>query len=76
MSPNAVTSAFVIRTVASSLCFDQDPAPIRQLDKARAAAAAVTRALVDAGIVQLVDGDDLTPSPVNDDPPLPLVETV
>jgi hypothetical protein len=67
-----VAASFVIRTIASSLCFDQEPPPIKQLDKARHAAADITRALADAGIIEL-DGDGAAEfSPAKDEPPLPL----
>jgi hypothetical protein len=41
--------AALIRTIASSLAFDADPPYVRSLDKARAAAAGIVDALVDAG---------------------------
>lgn len=70
-----VSRTQVVRTIAASLCFDQDPAPIRSLDKARAAAADITQALADAGIIELdANGDgagEFTPAP-KDEPPLPL----
>jgi len=45
----------VIRVVASSLCFDQDPPPFRSLDKARVAAAAIVDALTDADMIDVED---------------------
>lgn len=45
----------VIRVVASSLCFDQDPPPVRSLDRARIAAAAIVDALADAEMVTVED---------------------
>jgi hypothetical protein len=67
-----VAASFVIRTIASSLCFDQEPPPIKQLDKARHAAADITRALADAGIITLDDGPIAEFGPATDEPPLPL----
>ena len=68
-----VLASFVIRTIAASLCFDQDPPPIKQLDKARVAAADITRALADAGIIELADGDGAGEfSPAPKEPKLPL----
>ena len=45
-----------VRVVASSLCFDQDPPPVRSLDKARVAAGAIVDALAQAGMMD-VSGD-------------------
>lgn len=43
--------AAAVRTVASSLVFDQDPPVVRSLDKARKAAGEIVDALVTAGIL-------------------------
>lgn len=43
------TRQSVIRLIASSLAFDADPPYLRSLDKARAAGAHITDALVQAG---------------------------
>lgn len=45
------TRQSVIRAIASSLAFDADPPYLRSLDKARAAGAHITDALVQAGIL-------------------------
>lgn len=67
------TRSHVIRVVASSLCFDQDPPPIKRLDQARAAAADITQALADSGVIELIEttngADEFTPKA---EPPLPL----
>jgi hypothetical protein len=61
----------VIRVVASSLCFDQDPPPVRSLDKARIAAAAIVDALADADMVTVEDDRNTNggsqPGPADDD---------
>lgn len=44
-----------VRVVASSLCFDQDPPPVRSLDKARVAAAAIVTALAQAGMIDVTE---------------------
>lgn len=51
-----------VRTVASSLVFDQDPPVVRSLDKARTAAGEIVSALVAAGILPAEYAD--TPEPV------------
>lgn len=43
------TRTAIIRTIASSLCFDADPPAMRSLDRARVAAGQITDALVEAG---------------------------
>lgn len=45
------TRQSVIRAIASSLAFDADPPYLRSLDKARAAGAHITDALVQADIL-------------------------
>lgn len=78
MPPNTVTRAHVIRTIAASLCFDQDPPVLtgpKQLERARTAAAGITQALADSGVIVLAEdgngADVFTPAP-SDEPPLPL----
>jgi hypothetical protein len=48
-----VQRAAAIRVIASSLCFDQDPPPVRSLDKAKVAAGAILDALAQAGMVDV-----------------------
>lgn len=45
------TRQSAVRVIASSLCFDAEPAYVKQLDKARQAGAAIVDALCDAGIL-------------------------
>lgn len=52
------TRQSVIRTIASSLAFDSDPPYLRALDKARAAGAHITDALVQAGVLGPEYADD------------------
>lgn len=64
--------AALIRTIASSLAFDNDPPYVRSLDKARSAAAGIVDALVDAGALdstydnRTAHGDNGAPDPGTD----------
>ena len=53
-----------VRVVASSLCFDQDPPPVRSLDKARVAAGAIVDALAQAGMIDVDPADNNGGGPV------------
>lgn len=54
-----ITRKDAVRIVASSLCFDQEPAPIKRLDQARLAATAIVAALDQAGmLVPLADAPE------------------
>lgn len=55
--PMTPERAAAVRTVASSLVFDQDPPVVRSLDKARKAAGEIVDALVTAGILPAAYGD-------------------
>lgn len=63
------TRASAVRVVASSLCFDQDPPPIRSLASARVAAAAIVDALRDAG---MIDTEPAPEVPANDNGTTPI----
>jgi len=59
----------VVRIIASSLCFDSDPPIIRNLGKAREAAAGIYDALVGAHVIA---GDDDGPTDDVDGADVPL----
>jgi hypothetical protein len=68
-----------IRIVASSLCFDQDPAPIKNLERARQAASSIVDALELAGMLDVTPGtanggQPVVLSAVSDQDPLPGTE--
>jgi hypothetical protein len=48
-----IDRATAVRVIASSLCFDQDPPPVRSLDKAKIAAGAILDAMVQAGMIDV-----------------------
>lgn len=62
------TKAKAVRVVASSLCFDQDPPPVRSLTNARIAAGGIIDALVDAGMIEIDDAADSNGGSVSDGP--------
>jgi hypothetical protein len=57
-----VNRSAAVRIIASSLCFDQDPPPVRSLDKARVAAGDILDALAQAG---MIDVDPAAPGTSN-----------
>lgn len=61
------TRAKAVRVVASSLCFDQDPPPVRSLTNARIAAAGIIDALADAGMITIDDAADTNGATVGND---------
>lgn len=61
----ATNRAHAVRIIASSLCFDQDPPPVRSLDKAKIAAGAILDALAAAG---MMDVDPPAPGTQNGGP--------